>query len=398
MSTIKISELDQLVGSPAAADELVIVDDTLTETKRITVADLFTSPPLTDLNVSGTNVISGTLSLSGTTVSNGGTVTTVDINGGTIDGATIGASSAGAGTFTNLTATGTVTLPNDSISGDKIQGGTIGSVTISSATINGGTISSNAVVKIKSTETASAVPTTSDVAQDELYVNLADGTLFSRDSSDNIVSVGGSTPFEDGAESTPSITFANDLDTGIYRIGTNKAGFTAGGDVMAGWDSNYFYTNYNESSANQYCRTENIQPTTEYRLGANVSYTAIRFGVLSTTNVGNITVGTSSVSYNTTSDYRLKENIVELTGGLDRLKQLSTYRFNFKEDTKTVDGFIAHEVQAIVPEAITGEKDAVDDNGEPVYQSIDQSKLVPLLVAAVKELTAKVEALESNNG
>jgi hypothetical protein len=61
----------------------------------------------------------------------------------------------------------------------------------------------------------------------------------------------------------------------------------------------------------------------------------------------------------------------------------------------TVDGFIAHEVQAIVPEAITGEKNAVDDDGNPIYQGIDQSKLVPLLTAALQEAIAKIETLEA---
>ena len=77
------------------------------------------------------------------------------------------------------------------------------------------------------------------------------------------------------------------------------------------------------------------------------------------------------------------------------MQQLKPNRFNFIADPeKTVDGFIAHEVQAVVPEAITGEKDAIDDNGDPVYQGIDQSKLVPLLTAALQEAIAKIETLE----
>ena len=78
-----------------------------------------------------------------------------------------------------------------------------------------------------------------------------------------------------------------------------------------------------------------------------------------------------------------------------RLKQLSPKRFNFIADAnKTVDGFLAHEVSDIVPEAITGTKDEVDADGNPVYQGIDQSKLVPLLVATIKELEARITALE----
>jgi hypothetical protein len=122
---------------------------------------------------------------------------------------------------------------------------------------------------------------------------------------------------------------------------------------------------------------------------------------------GSISGGSSSTAYNTSSDYRLKENETAITDGITRLKQLKPYRFNWKSDSSTiVDGFFAHEVSSIVPESITGTKDAiaVEDDvnkglaeaiGDPIYQNIDQSKLVPLLVAAVKELIGKVETLEA---
>ena len=115
-------------------------------------------------------------------------------------------------------------------------------------------------------------------------------------------------------------------------------------------------------------------------------------------NVGSINTSGSSTSYNTSSDYRLKENVVELTGATDRLKQLNPSRFNFIADPDTtVDGFLAHEVQAIVPEAVTGEKDAVDADGNIKPQGIYQSKLVPLLTQALKEAITKIEALETAN-
>ena len=133
--------------------------------------------------------------------------------------------------------------------------------------------------------------------------------------------------------------------------------------------------------------------------GGNVA----RF-VRGTGSVGTISVTASATSYNTTSDYRLKENVVSLSGAIARLNQLSVYRFNFIVDpTVVVDGFIAHEAQEVVPECVTGEKDEVDADGNPVMQGIDQSKLVPLLTAALQEalqqieaLTARVTALEAN--
>ena len=115
----------------------------------------------------------------------------------------------------------------------------------------------------------------------------------------------------------------------------------------------------------------------------------------SNTRVGTISVNSSNTSYNTSSDYRLKENVVAISDGITRLKTLKPSRFNFKIDTDTtVDGFLAHEVTA-VPEAITGTKDEVDSDNNPVYQGIDQSKLVPLLTAALQEAIAKIEVLET---
>lgn len=134
------------------------------------------------------------------------------------------------------------------------------------------------------------------------------------------------------------------------------------------------------------------------------------------TDVGSISVTTTATAYNTSSDYRLKENIVELDGALDKVLQLKPSTFNFKSDTdSTVSGFIAHEVQEVVPEAVTGEKDGMveyevtpavlDDEGnvleeavmgtKPVYQGIDHSKLVPILVGAIQELKAEIEQLKA---
>ena len=161
-----------------------------------------------------------------------------------------------------------------------------------------------------------------------------------------------------------------------------------------------------------------VSGVTEGRINIDNNSTDTRYAVSfynPNGNVGKITTNGLATSYSTSSDYRLKENLEPLTGALDRLDALPVYRFNFKADPDTtVDGFVAHEVSAHVPEAITGEKDAMqtveipavlDDDGneveaarteeQPDYQGIDQSKLVPLLVAAVKELKAKVEALEN---
>ena len=122
------------------------------------------------------------------------------------------------------------------------------------------------------------------------------------------------------------------------------------------------------------------------------------------TDVGRIRVTASATEYQTSSDYRLKENVEYDWDATTRLNELKPARFNWiKDDTNTlIDGFLAHEVSDIVPESIGGEKDEVDSDGNPVYQGIDQSKLVPLLTKALQEanakidnLTARLEALEN---
>lgn len=111
---------------------------------------------------------------------------------------------------------------------------------------------------------------------------------------------------------------------------------------------------------------------------------------------GSITQTQSAVAFNTSSDYRLKENVVDMTGAIDRVKALAPKRFNFTASAdNTVDGFLAHEAQTVVPEAVTGTHNEVDEDGNAVMQGIDQSKLVPLLTGALQEAIAKIETLEA---
>jgi hypothetical protein len=131
---------------------------------------------------------------------------------------------------------------------------------------------------------------------------------------------------------------------------------------------------------------------------------------------GSITfAGIGGVAYNTSSDYRIKENVIAITDGIERVKQLKPSRFNFIGGEQVVDGFIAHEVQGVIPEAINGEKDeteeyeispeVLDEEGNVLeeavigtkdkLQGIDQSKIVPLLTAALQEAIEKIETLEA---
>jgi hypothetical protein len=117
----------------------------------------------------------------------------------------------------------------------------------------------------------------------------------------------------------------------------------------------------------------------------------------STTIAGTININSATtVQYLSGSDYRLKENVVPLSDGIERLMRLKPSYFNFIDEPQdTVDGFLAHEAQEVVPLAVVGEKDAVDENGNPIHQQIDQAKMVPLLTAALQEAVRKIEALET---
>jgi len=152
--------------------------------------------------------------------------------------------------------------------------------------------------------------------------------------------------------------------------------------------------------------------TTGFTINAATGYSVIyvnKFGYTGSTDnrlidwyvngssKANITTNGSSVSYNTTSDYRLKTNVVQLTDAINRVKAFNPVRFNWVDSVTpgTFDGFLAHEAAQVVPESVNGEKDAVNDDGTPRYQNIDHSKLVPLLTAALQEAITRIESLES---
>ena len=114
---------------------------------------------------------------------------------------------------------------------------------------------------------------------------------------------------------------------------------------------------------------------------------------------GAITNPTSNTTaYTSISDYRLKENITPMSGALSVVNQLKPCTYDWISDKSKGQGFIAHELQALVPDCVIGEKDAVDKEGNPKYQSVDTSFLIATLTSAIQELSAKVTALEAKVG
>ena len=167
-----------------------------------------------------------------------------------------------------------------------------------------------------------------------------------------------------------------DSSTGSVRIGSNNA-YGLNEKVMI----------YGSSTANQ--------PTILSSKEASGQVSSNHFLFQNTQGtVGSITTASNATSFNTSSDYRLKENVAPMSGSIDRLKQLKPSTWTWINGGNG-EGFLAHEAQTVVPEAVSGTKDAVNDEGNPIYQGIDQSKFVPLLTSALQEAITKIEDLET---
>ena len=203
-----------------------------------------------------------------------------------------------------------------------------------------------------------------------------------------------------GSFSNPSsnerMRITSDGNVGIGTTSPNSklhvAGTVSLSTPLANFDGNVGSGVYGAVSV----RVDNINYGTAMKFYRSLSADNNAIGFQNgASTVGSISIGASSTSYNTTSDYRLKENLTAITDGIDRLKQLKPRRFNFIGNADVVDGFIAHEAKEVIPESVTGEKDEVLPNGDPVYQGIDQAKIVPLLTAALQEAVTKIEQLET---
>jgi hypothetical protein len=224
--------------------------------------------------------------------------------------------------------------------------------------------------------------------------------------------------FADGSAGAPSITNSGDTNTGIFFPAADTIAFaeggleavriTSGGSVLMG-----VTTNPNSATlavSTQLTKTTALTPAISLTATASAASivsigtsTAARTHIVfeNGATVGSISTNASATTYSTSSDYRLKENIAPMTGALNTIAQLKPVTYKWKIDGSDGQGFIAHELQEVVPECVSGEKDAVDAEGNPVYQGIDTSFLVATLTAAIQEqqtiindLTARITALE----
>ena len=304
-------------------------------------------------------------------------------------------------------STGAVTLYNSGNA--KLATTSTGIDVTGTATMDGLTVDGNVGIGI------SAVNTTYGASHALQIASISDnnwsGTLI-------LSSADGTSVFSRLAASTNGFDLINTKSTDMrfFTNNTLRMSITNVGNLLIG-------DNAQANGNNSTCTIQSGGTVAISRAATNAQNQMIFYNPNGA--VGSIKTNGSATAFNTSSDYRLKENVVPMTGSIDRVKALNPSRFNFIADADTtVDGFLAHEVEAVVPEAISGTKDAMrdeeyeveaaveevrdeDDNvtteaaeavmgtrSVPDMQGIDQSKLVPLLVAALQEAIARIEILE----
>ena len=261
----------------------------------------------------------------------------------------------------------------------RIEGDTDANLFYTDATnsrVGVGTISPSTKLEVSGVATAqSFVPSAATVATNGLYLPAANAVGISTNSTNAVyidssqkVMIGVTSPV-----STEKFNVTNASGVAVRFDGSTTAG------IFTGDDLNNYITSYVSKSGTA---------GPHYQIAFINSTPAV---------VGSITHNDTLTSFNTVSDYRLKKDITPMTGALATIAQLNPVRYKWKSNNSDGQGFIAHELQAVVPDCVVGEKDALDAEGNPSYQNIDTSFLVATLTAAIKELKAEFDAYKAGH-
>jgi len=325
-----------------------------------------------------------------------------------------------------------------------------------------------ATIKIKNSSTTGAVPTSSDLVQGELAVNVTDKRIFTENASGTVVELGTNPTIltlPDGSASAPTLTNDGDTNTGIFFPAADTFGISTGGSERLRLDAsgnlgvgitspssrldvrgsnNATNFRFGDSTGANALNIYNNTTSGVVDLGTSASamafsnagveraridssgnllvgttsfaYTAAGVSIKNQVNigsagtggstlmnfgngngaVGSITVTGSTTAYNTSSDYRLKDITGGLTGYKERLSALQPKQGSWKADGSEFRGFLAHEFAESYPSSVNGEKDAVDEQGNPKYQGMQagSTEVIADLVAYIKELETRLSALE----
>jgi hypothetical protein len=225
------------------------------------------------------------------------------------------------------------------------------------------------------------------------------------------LSATGVTTVQAGTAALPAITTSGDTNTGIFFPAADTIAFSEGGAEAMRIDSSahvLFGTTSSDGTAVgvRLFSSNQVQASKSgdwsFRMGRRDSTGIITEIYYNSSRVGDIATNGTGTAYNSASDYRLKENVELMTGALAKVAALKPVTYKWKVDGSDGQGFIAHELAEVVPDAVRGTKDEIDADGNPVYQGIDTSFLVATLTAAIQEqqalitsLTARIEALEA---
>jgi hypothetical protein len=361
----------------------------------------------------------------------GNTFTNPVITGGSINNTPIGASTANTGAFTTLGATGvatfsagTVSAPAITTTGDTNTGiffpaadtiafteGGVEAMRITSSSFVGiGTTSPGAKLQVVGTaiinggvtiNTGGSVPlTVYGTAGSFMSIpwgrNASEARLFTSNSPDQYFA--GTSAGDSGIQSlgTAKLYFGTEGAAAALFMTNNaeRMRITSDGDLLVGTTSTSIISGWSvkgiamsgDLTGGAMTINSSSSTGTQYFIGFG------RGGSL----CGSIqSTGTNATSYSTSSDYRLKENIAPMTGALAKIAQLKPVTYTWKSDGTKSQGFIAHELQAVVPDCVIGEKDAVDADGNIKPQGVDTSFLVATLTAAIQELKAEFDAYKA---